>query len=103
MAMANYYYSDNSQNPPYSPEGVKKSPYHPHPGSPVEGEGISSCILRSLPSLLAGEGRVRGPLRNFFTPSPLPKGEIVIPLFGKWFDETHHPELVEGEGRGEIF
>jgi hypothetical protein len=21
-----------------------------------------------------------------------------IPLFGKWFDETHHPELVEGEG-----
>jgi hypothetical protein len=45
----------------------------------------------------------------------LPKGEIVIPLFGKWFDETHHPEHVEGEGlapwsgesystgRGEIF
>jgi hypothetical protein len=33
---------------------------------------------------------------------PLPKGGI-IPLFGKWFDETHHPELVEGEGRGEIF
>ena len=27
----------------------------------------------------------------------------IIPLFGKWFDETHHPELVEGEGRGEIF
>jgi len=26
-----------------------------------------------------------------------------LPLFGKWFDETHHPELVEGEGRGEIF
>ena len=26
-----------------------------------------------------------------------------IPLFGKWFDETHHPELVEGEGLGEIF
>ena len=25
-----------------------------------------------------------------------------LPLFGKWFDETHHPELVEGEGRGEI-
>ena len=22
----------------------------------------------------------------------------IIPLFGKWFDETHHPELVEGEG-----
>jgi len=34
---------------------------------------------------------------------PLPKGEIVIPLFGKGFDEAHHPELVEGEGRGEIF
>ena len=45
----------------------------------------------------------------------LPKGEIGILLFGKWFDETHHPELVEGEGlapwsgesystgRGEIF
>jgi len=44
----------------------------------------------------------------------IPKGGI-IPLFGKWFDETHHPELVEGEGlapwsgetystgRGEIF
>jgi hypothetical protein len=32
----------------------------------------------------------------------LPKGEIVIPLFGKWFDETHHPELVEGERQGEI-
>ena len=60
----NYYYSDNSQNPPYS---------------------------------------------------PLPKGEIVIPLFGKWFGEIHHPEHVEGEGlapwsgesystgRGEIF
>ena len=28
----------------------------------------------------------------------LPKREIVIPLFGKGFDETHHPELVEGEG-----
>jgi hypothetical protein len=26
-----------------------------------------------------------------------PKGGI-IPLFGKWFDETYHPELVEGEG-----
>jgi hypothetical protein len=26
-----------------------------------------------------------------------------IPRFGKWFDETHHPELVEGEGLGEIF
>jgi len=26
-----------------------------------------------------------------------------FPLFGKWFDETHHPELVEGEGLGEIF
>ena len=25
-----------------------------------------------------------------------------LPLFGKWFDETHHPELVEGEGAGEI-
>ena len=25
-----------------------------------------------------------------------------LPLFGKWFDETHHPELVEGEGLGEI-
>jgi len=24
------------------------------------------------------------------------RGEL--PLFGKWFDETHHPELVEGEG-----
>jgi len=45
---------------------------------------------------------------------PLAK-EGIIPLFGKWFDETHHPELVEGEGlapwsgesystgRGEIF
>jgi len=21
-----------------------------------------------------------------------------FPLFGKWFDETHHPELVQGEG-----
>jgi hypothetical protein len=26
-----------------------------------------------------------------------------LPLFGKWFDRAHHPELVEGEGRGEIF
>jgi hypothetical protein len=26
-----------------------------------------------------------------------------LPLFGKWFDEAHHPELVEGEGRGKIF
>jgi hypothetical protein len=40
---------------------------------------------------------------------PLPKGGR-IPLFGKWFDETHHPEFAEGEGRaclpdrqGEIF
>jgi predicted aldo/keto reductase-like oxidoreductase len=30
----NYFDSDNSQNPPYSPKGVKKSPYHPHPGPP---------------------------------------------------------------------
>jgi hypothetical protein len=22
-----------------------------------------------------------------------------LPLFDKWFDETHHSELVEGEGR----
>jgi len=27
----------------------------------------------------------------------------LILLFGKWFDEAHHPELVEGEGQGEIF
>jgi len=32
----------------------------------------------------------------------IPKGGT-IPLFGKWFDEAHHPELVEGEGLGEIF
>ena len=25
-----------------------------------------------------------------------------IPLFEKWFDEAHHPELAEGEGLGEI-
>jgi len=25
-----------------------------------------------------------------------------LPLLGKWFNETHHPELVEAEGRGEI-
>ena len=31
---------------------------------------------------------------------PLPKGGISI--FGKWFDEAHHHELVEGEGLGEI-
>ena len=28
---------------------------------------------------------------------PLPKGGK-LPLFGKWFGEAHHPELVEGEG-----
>jgi hypothetical protein len=32
----------------------------------------------------------------------IPKGGT-IPLFGKWFDKAHHPELVEGEGLGEIF
>jgi len=54
-------------------------------------------------------------IHNIPLSPPLPKGEIVIPLFGKWFDETHHPEHVEGEGlapwsgetystgRGEIF
>ena len=26
------------------------------------------------------------------------KGEE-LPLFDKWFDETHHPELVEGVGQ----
>jgi hypothetical protein len=26
-----------------------------------------------------------------------------ISLFGKWLDETHHPELVEGQGLREIF
>jgi len=30
----------------------------------------------------------------------LPKRRI--PLFGKWFDGAHHPELVEGEGLAEI-
>jgi hypothetical protein len=29
--------------------------------------------------------------------------EEEFPLFGKWFDETHHPELIEGEGLGKIF
>ena len=28
-----------------------------------------------------------------------PKGVPRLAGFGKWFDETHHPELVEGEGR----
>jgi len=31
----------------------------------------------------------------------LPAGRLYkreeLPLFGKWFDESHHPELVEGE------
>jgi len=60
---------------PLIPRRCEKIPLSPPPWpSPVEGEGISSYILRSLPSLLAGEGRVRGPLRNFFTPSPLEGG-----------------------------
>ncbi len=29
----------------------------------------------------------------------LPGG--ALPLFGKWFDDAHHPELVEGEGARE--
>jgi hypothetical protein len=34
---------------------------------------------------------------------PLPTGRQAllkggIPLFGKWFDEAHHPEFVEAEG-----
>jgi hypothetical protein len=29
---------------------------------------------------------------------PFPKGVPRFAGFGKWFDETHHPELVEGEG-----
>jgi hypothetical protein len=37
----------------------------------------------------------------------LPAGRLFqreeLPLFGKWFDRAHHPELVEGEGRGKIF
>jgi len=40
------------------------------------------------------KGRMRG------LPPSLSAGGI--PLFGKWFDETHHLELVEGEGLGEI-
>jgi len=35
-------------------------------------------------------------------PSSLCKREE-FPLFGKWFDKAHHPELAEGEGLGEIF
>jgi len=29
--------------------------------------------------------------------------ERVNPLFGKWFDNAHHPELVKGEELGDIF
>ena len=48
-------------NPPQSPCGCEKIPFSPPPcPSPIEGEGISSCILKYLPSPLAGEGRVRG-------------------------------------------
>ncbi len=38
--------------------------------SPLEGEGISSCISICLPSPLEGEGGVRGENSEFFTPSP---------------------------------
>ena len=42
-----------------------------------------------------------GPEPNMGQGTQLYKREE-FPLFGKWFDETHHPELVEGEGLGEI-
>jgi len=32
-------------------------------------------------------------------PPTLPFTQGGITLFDKWFDKTHHPELVEGEGR----
>jgi hypothetical protein len=44
---------------------VKKSHFHPHPGPPLEGEGISFCISICFPSPLEGEGRVRGKIPNF--------------------------------------
>ena len=44
----------------------EKIPFLPPPcPSPVEGEGISSCISIYLPSPLAGEGRVRGRIPIF--------------------------------------
>jgi hypothetical protein len=44
----------------------EKIPFSPPPWpSPVEGEGISSCISICFPSPLAGEGGVRGENPNF--------------------------------------
>ena len=49
-----------------SPRRCEKIPFSPPPcPSPVEGEGISSFNSNHLSSPLAGEGRVRGPLRIF--------------------------------------
>jgi hypothetical protein len=49
-----------------SPRRCEKIPFSPPPcPSPLEGEGNSSLNSTHLPSPLAGEGRVRGPLRIF--------------------------------------
>ena len=66
---------------PSLPRRCEKIPFSPPPcPSPVEGEGISSCISIYLPSPLAGDGRVRGNILIFLH---LPRGEEAVKKFDR--------------------
>jgi len=71
---------------------------------------ITTLIIKSLLTSLCppgqrplwvGDQREAPPSRAALLTSSRALGlwhRTELPLFGKWFDETHHPELVEGEG-----
>jgi len=51
-------------------------------------------------AIIVGHRKLNPPSSPDYRPAGLQKGGIT--LFGKWFDEAHHPELVEGRGEGDF-